>query len=79
LCAAWLLFFPTVKHFWSKGYLKDLSLIRPRGIKGFGYDPVFFVPTLGKTLSEVSTDEKNRISHRAKAFEKIKKHLFMYM
>lgn len=38
------------------------------GSKGFGYDPVFFVPELGRTLAELTTEEKNRISHRAKAF-----------
>ncbi len=38
------------------------------GSRGFGYDPVFFVPELGRTLAELTADEKNRISHRAKAF-----------
>ncbi|OQW34033.1 MAG: non-canonical purine NTP pyrophosphatase [Nitrospira sp. SG-bin1] len=38
------------------------------GSRGFGYDPVFFVPELGRTLAELTTEEKNRISHRAKAF-----------
>lgn len=39
-----------------------------RGERGFGYDPVFFVPELHATLAEVSAEQKNRISHRAKAF-----------
>ena len=38
------------------------------GSQGFGYDPVFFVPELGRTLAELTVEEKNRISHRAKAF-----------
>lgn len=38
------------------------------GSQGFGYDPVFFVSELGRTLAELTADEKNRISHRAKAF-----------
>ena len=38
------------------------------GSQGFGYDPVFFVPELGRTLAELTAEEKNRISHRAKAF-----------
>ena len=71
--------FPDGKTFWKQGILERFITVRPRGIEGFGYDPVFYVPTLGRTLSEVSTDEKNRISHRAKALEKIKKYLFMYM
>lgn len=43
------------------------------GSKGFGYDPVFFVPELGKTLAELSSEEKNRVSHRAKAFAQLRK------
>lgn len=38
------------------------------GARGFGYDPVFYIPELGRTLAELTADEKNRISHRAKAF-----------
>jgi len=38
-----------------------------RGTGGFGYDPIFLLPELGKTMSELSMDEKNRLSHRAKA------------
>lgn len=39
----------------------------PRGENGFGYDPVFFIPEMGKTMAELSPVEKNQISHRAKA------------
>ena len=42
------------------------------GTLGFGYDPVFLVPELGKTLAELSADQKNTISHRAKAFTQAK-------
>ena len=38
-----------------------------RGEGGFGYDPVFYVPTHGKTFSELSLEDKNKISHRANA------------
>ncbi len=38
-----------------------------RGQEGFGYDPLFFVPSLGKTMAELSMEEKNRISHRGQA------------
>lgn len=38
-----------------------------RGGGGFGYDPILFIPELGRTVAELSEDEKNRISHRAKA------------
>jgi XTP/dITP diphosphohydrolase len=39
----------------------------PRGERGFGYDPVFFDPTLGRTAAELDTAEKNRVSHRGAA------------
>jgi XTP/dITP diphosphohydrolase len=42
----------------------------PRGAGGFGYDPIFFFPALGKTYAEISREEKNRHSHRGKAFRK---------
>ena len=43
----------------------------PRGEGGFGYDPVFFFPALGKTFAELSLSEKNEHSHRGKAFSKL--------
>jgi XTP/dITP diphosphohydrolase len=39
----------------------------PRGSNGFGYDPLFIVPELGRTFAELSPEEKNRISHRSRA------------
>ena len=42
------------------------------GTLGFGYDPLFLIPELGKTLAELSPDQKNAISHRAKAFTQAK-------
>ena len=43
----------------------------PRGANGFGYDPLFLLPALGKTAAELSPAEKNRISHRALALRKL--------
>ena len=43
----------------------------PRGNRGFGYDPVFFVSELGKGFAEISTEEKNEFSHRGRAFRKL--------
>lgn len=43
----------------------------PRGSSGFGYDPVFYFPLLGKTFAEISGDEKNHYSHRGKAFRRL--------
>ncbi|UJF32040.1 XTP/dITP diphosphatase [Paenibacillus hexagrammi] len=46
-----------------EGYI----LSEPRGQGGFGYDPLFYIPALHKTMAEVTVEEKNEISHRAKA------------
>jgi XTP/dITP diphosphohydrolase len=40
---------------------------QPRGQGGFGYDPHFFLPSLGKTAAELSAQEKNNLSHRGQA------------
>jgi XTP/dITP diphosphohydrolase len=56
----------------AEGILEGMIAEAPAGTGGFGYDPVFFVPELGKTLAQLTPEEKNRISHRAKAFTKIK-------
>jgi len=45
----------------------------PAGNNGFGYDPVFYYPPYRKTFAQMSPDEKNRVSHRARAFKKAKK------
>ncbi len=55
-----------------EGVLNGVIAQRPDGTGGFGYDPVFLVPGLGKTLAELTPAEKNRISHRAQAFAKAK-------
>jgi XTP/dITP diphosphohydrolase len=52
-------------------FVDSLIAEEPRGTHGFGYDPVFLLPEFGRTSAEISPDEKNRISHRAKAFRKI--------
>ena len=45
----------------------------PRGDGNFGYDPVFYVPEVGKTMAEMSLEEKNRISHRGRGLQKLTK------
>jgi XTP/dITP diphosphohydrolase len=47
-------------------------LTGPRGTQGFGYDPVFFIPLLGKTMAELTPEEKAAVSHRGHAFRKIR-------
>lgn len=44
----------------------------PRGPNGFGYDPVFFYPPFGRTFGEVPAAEKDRVSHRGKAFARLR-------
>jgi XTP/dITP diphosphohydrolase len=48
-------------------------VLTPKGDGGFGYDPLFFLPELGKTAAELSIEEKNHISHRGKALSKLVK------
>ncbi len=48
-----------------------------KGENGFGYDPIFLVGNSKKTLAEMTETEKNQISHRAKAFKKLAKHLIL--
>jgi XTP/dITP diphosphohydrolase len=52
------------------GECRVLITAAPRGTHGHGYDPVFYVPELGKTMAELTLEEKNKVSHRARAAEK---------
>ena len=56
-----------------KGFLEGEIAEEMKGENGFGFDPVFVVPEFGKHLAELSSEEKNQISHRGKAMRKIKK------
>ena len=56
----------------AQGALDGVIAEEARGALGFGYDPLFLIPELGKTLAELSADQKNAISHRAKAFTQAK-------
>lgn len=51
----------------TEGFCEGIILKEPRGTGGFGYDPLFYLPTLGKTMAELSKTEKNEVSHRGKA------------
>ncbi|EWH00949.1 nucleoside-triphosphate diphosphatase [Halomonas sp. BC04] len=46
-------------------------LTAPRGEGGFGYDPLFWLPSLGKSVAELSAEEKNRFSHRGRALQSL--------
>jgi len=56
----------------TEGLLEGLITAKPIGENGFGYDPIFFAPNLGKTVAELEPDEKNAISHRGNAIRKLK-------
>ena len=61
--------FPDGKVITAEGKAHGIILEERKGQGGFGYDPVFYFPSLGKTFSEISQEEKNKISHRANALE----------
>jgi XTP/dITP diphosphohydrolase len=58
---------PTGYHRSVEGTLEGVIAEAPRGENGFGYDPIFLVPTLGKTTAELTPEQKNQISHRGRA------------
>ena len=49
--------------------------MNPSGDQGFGYDPVFYIPSIKRTMAQLSPEEKNSLSHRGKALEKMKAEL----
>lgn len=49
-----------------------------KGIHGFGYDPIFYVPEFGKTTAQLTEEEKNQVSHRGKALRRMKEELGKY-
>ena len=61
---------PTIQIF--EGICEGKIIPEERGTGGFGYDPIFLLSELGKTMAELSMDEKNRLSHRARAVMKAK-------
>jgi XTP/dITP diphosphohydrolase len=56
-----------------EGVVEGVIAEAPRGNGGFGYDPVFFYPPLGRTFGEISDEEKQRVSHRAKALAAVRR------
>jgi len=51
----------------TQGTVEGIIVDEPAGENGFGYDPVFFVPALGKTVAQLPDEQKNAISHRGNA------------
>ena len=56
----------------TEGKLEGVIATEQAGENGFGYDPIFFVPELNKTVAQMSSEEKNAISHRGNAIRKLK-------
>jgi XTP/dITP diphosphohydrolase len=57
----------------TEGSCKGRIGFKEVGKKGFGYDPLFILPQYGKTMAQLSIEEKNKISHRGKALRKLRK------
>lgn len=68
VCAAVLLHHGNQPPLTCLGTCRGSILEAPRGSGGFGYDPLFLLPQLGRTFGELSATEKHRFSHRARAF-----------
>jgi XTP/dITP diphosphohydrolase len=61
--------------FEATGTVEGTTTRVPRGAGGFGYDPIFYYPPLGRTLAEVTAAEKAAISHRGRAFRQLARFL----
>lgn len=62
---------PEGEIFSAEEYMYGEITDNPAGENGFGYDPLFYLPRLGKTAAQISPEEKNQISHRGKALRKL--------
>ena len=58
----------------AEGVCEGIILDAPQGANGFGYDPLFLLPNLGRTMAELTAEEKNRLSHRAQAVSRLSSH-----
>ena len=65
------LLFPDGRKLVARGTCEGLITFEPRGEDGFGYDPVFYVPSQGCTFAQMGADRKNAISHRANALRRL--------
>ena len=66
---------PDGKVVTAEGEIRGIVNDKEEGTNGFGYDPILFVPEIGKTTAQISMDEKNAISHRGKALREMKEKL----
>jgi XTP/dITP diphosphohydrolase len=66
---------PSGRWVQTEGTCEGRITCASEGDQGFGYDPVFYLPAFQKTMAQLPLEIKNRISHRAKAIEKMRPHL----
>ena len=71
--------FPDGKNIIARGTMEGLIADKPMGENGFGYDPIMYLPEYQKTSAQLSSEEKNKISHRGKELEKLKTQLQEYL
>lgn len=62
-----------------RGQVRGRIRTGPRGRNGFGYDPLFYYPPLGRTFAELGPAEKNRVSHRGRALRRLRTFLAAYI
>ncbi|MFN3742076.1 MAG: RdgB/HAM1 family non-canonical purine NTP pyrophosphatase [Anaerolineales bacterium] len=63
---------PEGETYLAEGICEGEIIPEARGTNGFGYDPIFLLPALGRTMAELDMAEKNRISHRARAIQALR-------
>lgn len=63
----------------AEGICEGEIIPEERGVNGFGYDPIFLIPEFSRTMAELSLEEKNRVSHRARAIQAIRPILLRFL
>lgn len=66
---------PEGDKIFARGEIKGIIGFEEKGSNGFGYDPLFIIPNLNKTFAELEFEEKNKISHRARALQDLREKL----
>ena len=74
-----MVFLDKKKELFSDGVVKGIISKKIKGVAGFGYDPLFYVCTEGKTFAEMSLERKNIISHRGLAIKALNSKLNPYL
>ncbi len=67
------------RELYTQGEIQGIITKSPRGVNGFGYDPVFYIPEVKKTMAELTSAEKNKLSHRGQAMRKFRKLLLDFI